>query len=246
MLHSFCIKTNNNHMLNNLLYDFENSNIGYIYNIGVEYDGVRLQRKHTSYYLIEAVVPKGISDYSKLRIVQDEYILSATIQRNGTTNIFKVVLSTTEGEVITYLILDEENEELNNNTTVVIGTVDPYNLSENEKEENIHQIVRQNSINVAQTTIESDSEYYDETIDNYYIARDIKVNLSHHLYILENNKYQIINVDAENVLYEMVIDDYYVFNGDMNDTDNYVIVDVVSSDRTTKTRYIIEFEKNAE
>jgi len=106
----------------------------------------------------------------------------------------------------------------------------------------MRQIVEVNKIAVTQTTIDSSSEYYDEIVTNYYVANDIKVNLTDHLYILNNNKYQTIEVDCGNFMYYDQWSGYYVFYNYMAKDGNYVIIDVVSGDKTVKNRYIIEFE----
>ena len=226
-------------------------NSGNLYNdFGVEWDGVGVSSNSMNYNR-EIEVPKGTTDYSKIGISTSEYsdVSSYVIQRMGQTNSFKVTFTFTDGSTkYSYLIAKEGTVALTNDANAVIGVVSYIDFNDDLTKEEIQEMVKENTINATLTNIDSSSEYYDETITNYYVANDIKAELGDCLYVFENNKYQRVEVnwDGDFVFaYSHWLENYtyYRFSVVLNESDNYIIIDVASGDRTVKNRYILEFER---
>ena len=222
-----------------------------LYNdFGVEWDGVGVSSNSMNYNR-EIEVPKGTTDYSKIGISTSEYsdVSSYVIQRMGQTNSFKVTFTFTDGSTkYSYLIVKEGTVALTSDANAVIGVVSYIDFNDDLTKEEIQEMVKENTINATLTNIDSSSEYYDETITNYYVANDIKAELGDCLYVFENNKYQRVEVnwDGDFVFaYSHWLENYtyYRFSVVSNESDNYIIIDVASGDRTVKNRYILEFER---
>lgn len=196
------------------------------------------------------IAPKGFNIDNIIVEKGSVYTGEATIELSkvsSVSNILKLTIKV-DGEVdgVVYFFVEEGEDSIDNNCEIYGGEIsimEYYQLygSVTTMEEMLTAIKGHSATVTEDTTITSESDYYEEGINKYYRA-NLTVDVGDFFFTLTKNKFQNISMMYGDVLeYDDDFESYAFASGFK--TGDVIIVDVVSADKTSKFRYIYTLTK---